>query len=145
MNACVGLSRLSASGASFETCGHSRHQAHSTCIRTTRLRCALTSRSVRLMLSIGRNPRNDKRQATAAVAAVDQEPFHPAKAAKPTAEQIFDLHHVRELSPSFLLYFPFGTSAEDLFTRSAKMSSKHWFCVQGCSWQAYAWCCGSHC
>lgn len=141
MTACVGSSRLGASGISFETREH-RHQASSS--RTTPLRCAPTSRSVQPLFNIARPPRN-KRQATTAVAAVDQEPFHPAKAAKPTAEQIFDLHHVRELSPSFLLYFPFGTSAVDLSKRSAKMSSKQWFCVQGCYWQAYVWCCGSHC
>ncbi|KAL3138592.1 hypothetical protein ABBQ32_006359 [Trebouxia sp. C0010 RCD-2024] len=104
MTACVGSSRLGASGISFETREH-RHQASSS--RTTPLRCAPTSRSVQPLFNIARPPRN-KRQATTAVAAVDQEPFHPAKAAKPTAEQIFDLHHVRELSPSFLLYFPFG-------------------------------------
>ncbi|DBB00196.1 TPA: hypothetical protein ACH3X1_014026 [Trebouxia sp. C0004] len=48
------------------------------------------------------------RQLVSAVAVVDQEPLQPAKKTRPTAQQIFDLQHVPELSPSLVLYFPVG-------------------------------------
>ena len=93
-----------------ETREHARHQAPLT--RSTLLKCALPNRtcSLRWLSSAGQKLRKSKRQVTTAVAAVDQEPVQPAKTAKPTAEQIFDLHHVSKLSPSLLLYFPIGKS-----------------------------------
>ena len=111
----LGLSRLGASGVSSETRRRGRHQASP--IWTTPPGCALTSRALQPVFTTARSSRKHTRQVITAVAAVEQEPFQPAKAAKPTAEQIFDLHHVRQVSPSLLLYFPFGTSAADLTKR----------------------------
>lgn len=48
------------------------------------------------------------RQLVSAVAVVDQGPLQPARETRPTAQQIFDLHHVPHLSPSLVLYFPLG-------------------------------------
>ena len=52
------------------------------------------------------------RQLVSAVAVVDQGPLQPARETRPTAQQIFDLHHVPHLSPSLVLYFPLGETAQ---------------------------------
>lgn len=93
----------------FETRENARYQARVK--RSTLLKCALPIRtgSLQCPSSAGRKSSKSKCQVTTAVAAVDQEPIQPARTAKPTAEQIFDMHHVSQLSPSLLLYFPIGT------------------------------------
>ena len=93
----------------FEAREHARHQALAK--RSAILKCALSSRtcSKRWPSSAGQKLPKSERQVTTAVAAVDQEPIQPVKTATPTAEQIFDMHHVSQLSPSLLLYFPIGT------------------------------------
>lgn len=55
-----------------------------------------------------RAARSRIKHAISAVAVADQEPSHPQATASPTAQQIFDLHHVPRMSPSLLLYFPVG-------------------------------------
>ena len=55
-----------------------------------------------------RAARSRIKHAISAVAVADQEPLHPEATASPTAQQIFDLHHVPRMSPSLLLYFPVG-------------------------------------
>ena len=94
---------------SFETQEHARHQA--LLKPATLLGCARTCRSMSLAWPSHstRTLRKSKcRATTTAVAAIDQEPVQPANTAKPTADQIFDLHHVPHISPSLLLYFPIG-------------------------------------
>lgn len=102
----------------FETCENARHQA--LLKRSTPLKCQLPSRtsSLRRRSSAGQSIYTSQRQVTTAVAAVDQEPVQPANTAKPTAEQIFDLHHVSQLSPSLLLYFPIGTFVASAMQRT---------------------------
>lgn len=104
-----------------ETRAQTRHQA----TRSTPLKCSLPSciRSLRRPSNFWRNPRNLNCQVITAIAAVDQEPAQPSKAAKPTADQIFDLHHVTQVSPTLLLYFPFGMPLISAMHRSSSTPS----------------------
>ena len=147
MVARVVLSRSGDAICSSETRAQARHQA--TVSKSTK--CSLPSRirSLRRPSSVWQNPRKLKSQVTTAIAAVDQEPVQPLKAAKPTADQIFDLHHVTQVSPSLLLYFPFGMpvasamhmSSSTSSTQSAQVShiacrgpaSKHTYGAVGCA------------
>lgn len=123
MSTCFGSSGLGASVCSYKTRGNGRHRGQAASIRTTLLGCGLTSRSTPTLAVTARPSRNCKCKATTAVAAVEQEPFKPATTAKPTADQIFDLHHVTQMSPSLLLYFPIGPSAMHLAKRARLVSS----------------------
>lgn len=114
----VVLSRSGDITCSSETRAQARHQA----TRSTALKCSLPSR-IRSLRRPWQNPRKLKCQVTTAIAAVDQEPVQPLKAAKPTADQIFDLHHVTQVSPSLLLYFPFGRLVTSAMHRSSSTSS----------------------
>lgn len=47
-------------------------------------------------------------QLVSAVAVVDQDASNSARHDRPTAQQIFTMHHIPQLTPSLMLYFPVG-------------------------------------